>query len=323
MSTLPTPSSPPPTARPERLPARFSAVVPSYQRAAVLPRALESIRAQTRPPEEVVVVDDGSTDGTRELVEALGPPVRYVHQSNAGAAAARNHGARLASSPWLAFLDSDDAWEPDHLERMARAIEATDGEADLYFADLRYDPARGGQRMWEATGLHPGSPHELRREASDWVWMRVQPMMLQASVFARDTFLELGGLREDLPVREDTHLFLVYGCTRPVCAVEGVGTRMFDDGSGRLTAASPARLERYLRASLVLYGDLERRDLDLRREHRRELHRRLAHAELGVAAIEWRQGRRRRALGLGLAGLAHAPGYTLRRTLRIGMGPDA
>jgi glycosyltransferase involved in cell wall biosynthesis len=101
-----------------------SVVIPTYNRAAFLPEAIASVRAQTRPPDEVVVVDDGSTDGTREIVLGLGPGIRYVYQANAGSAAARNAGIRLASGDVLAFLDSDDVWLPRHVEVLLRRLEA-------------------------------------------------------------------------------------------------------------------------------------------------------------------------------------------------------
>ena len=95
-------------------------------------------------------MDDGSTDGTRKLVEAFQPPVRYLHQANAGVSAARNVGAHVASSNWLAFLDSDDVWLPDYLERISRAIEATNGAAFTYFADPAEEGV--GRTVWDKAG---------------------------------------------------------------------------------------------------------------------------------------------------------------------------
>src|SRR6185295_2750617 len=98
-----------------RMQTGISVVVPTYNRARLVVRAVESVLAQTRPPDELIVVDDGSTDDTPAALARFGDRVRLVSQRNAGAAAARNNGLALASRPWAAFLDSDDVWVPDHL----------------------------------------------------------------------------------------------------------------------------------------------------------------------------------------------------------------
>ena len=98
-----------------------SVVIPTYNCAPRLLRALQSVAAQTYPNVEVIIVDDGSTDDTADRVAEWtansGANVRYVRQSNEGPAAARNHGMRLASGDAIAFLDSDDEWRPTKLEK--------------------------------------------------------------------------------------------------------------------------------------------------------------------------------------------------------------
>jgi len=93
----------------------ISVVIPAYNAREVIGRAVESVLAQTRRPDEVIVVDDGSTDGTREAVQRFGDRVRYLFQANAGASAARNTGIEHARGEWIAFLDGDDEWLEDHL----------------------------------------------------------------------------------------------------------------------------------------------------------------------------------------------------------------
>ncbi len=92
-----------------------SVVIPAYNAADSLARAVQSVLEQTCRPKEIVVVDDGSTDETAEVAKAF-PQVHYIRQENAGVAAARNRGIREVSSEWLAFLDADDQWYPRRLE---------------------------------------------------------------------------------------------------------------------------------------------------------------------------------------------------------------
>ncbi len=102
--------------------ATVSVVIPTFNRASVVTRALESVLLQTRPPDELLVVDDGSTDDTAERVRAELPGVRVIEQENRGVSAARNAGIRAATGTWIALLDSDDEWLPEKLDRQLRAV---------------------------------------------------------------------------------------------------------------------------------------------------------------------------------------------------------
>ena len=91
-------------------------VIPAYNAERSIVRALDSVLSQTLPPSEIIVVDDGSVDGTAALVESFGEKVRLIKQPNSGAAAARNTGLAHASASFIAFLDADDYWRPQKLE---------------------------------------------------------------------------------------------------------------------------------------------------------------------------------------------------------------
>lgn len=100
----------------------FSTIIPAYNCADVIGRAIDSVLAQTCPASEIIVVDDGSADNTAEIVKAYGDRVRYVRQENQGPSGARNRGIQQARSDWVAFLDADDVWYPDKLRRQAELI---------------------------------------------------------------------------------------------------------------------------------------------------------------------------------------------------------
>lgn len=99
-----------------------SVIVPAYNRAHLIVATLESALAQTYTPLEIIVVDDGSSDGTPEVVQRFGAPVRYVRQSNAGVAAARNRGFAEGRGEFIALLDSDDIWLPWKLEAQVAVL---------------------------------------------------------------------------------------------------------------------------------------------------------------------------------------------------------
>lgn len=101
-----------------------SCIIPVYNGAAFLREAIESILAQSQGPLEVIVVDDGSTDATPAVAASFGDQVRYIRQANAGPAVARNRGIVEARGTFVAFLDADDLWRPDRLEKqMAPLLE--------------------------------------------------------------------------------------------------------------------------------------------------------------------------------------------------------
>ena len=99
-----------------------SVIIPTYNRKHLLKRALHSASSQTFVPQEIIVVDDGSSDGTKNWVLERFPYVRYIYQDNSGVSSARNAGIKEARGSWIAFLDSDDEWMPDKLEKQERAI---------------------------------------------------------------------------------------------------------------------------------------------------------------------------------------------------------
>ena len=108
----------------------FSVIIPAFNSAATLTRAVDSVLGQTWPAHEVIVVDDGSSDDTRSLAEGYGDAVRVIYQSNAGVSVARNRGAEAATGNWLAFLDADDWYYPERLRWHAEWI-ADDPSLDV------------------------------------------------------------------------------------------------------------------------------------------------------------------------------------------------
>ncbi len=186
---------------------RVSAILPVYNGRRFLAGAVRSVLAQTLLPCELIVIDDGSTDGSLEELEGLPPapfPVRIVRQENAGQSAARNAAARLAEGDLLAFLDQDDSWHPQHLEALIAPLVADPAVGWAYsdFDEMDFD----GHLVTYAFLRVRGGGHPKRTiyecVAGD---LMVLP---SASVIRRTAFEQAGGFDEALCGYEDDDLFV-------------------------------------------------------------------------------------------------------------------
>jgi len=134
----------------------ISVIVPTYNSAHYLTEALESIRAQTVMPTEIIVVDDGSTDETQLVIERMDDPlVRYMRQANGGAASARNAGLAKATGEYIAFLDADDRWHPEMLETQLGILEGAPQVA-LSFTNFERFEERSGQILGDQFRYYHG-----------------------------------------------------------------------------------------------------------------------------------------------------------------------
>jgi len=154
---------------------RISVVIPAFDAARYVAVCLESVLGQTLPPDEVIVVDDGSTDDTATIVEGFGEPVRLLRRCHEGHARAVNHGVSTAVGSLLAFQDADDLWVPDKLERQCAALDA-DADLDVVFGLLEsfVSPelpveSTSRYRVLPAMASYQLSTALMRREAFDRV----------------------------------------------------------------------------------------------------------------------------------------------------------
>lgn len=180
-------------------------IVACYNGAALIPEALRSAQAQIAPPLEILVVDDGSADASREVVAAF-PGVRLIAQANAGVSAARNRGAREARGEWLLFLDQDDGLRPEALEIFRRTAAAHPGYSVYYGA---IETERQGGRGWRVSGsaLCEG-PVPAAARANLY---RVQILAPGAVLIEAGAFRKAGGFDSRYDGVEDQDLFIRLG----------------------------------------------------------------------------------------------------------------
>lgn len=180
-----------------------SVVIPTYNYGRYICETVASALGQTCSPIEVIVVDDGSTDDTRERLAAYGDRVRYIHQQNRGLSAARNTGIRAAEGHYIALLDSDDLWLPDKLERqMTLAVQQPDTGL---IATERYAIDETGRRLdYVAECCSRDGFRELTmRDLLEY------PAFSPSSILARrDCLLTVGGFNESLTAVEDMEMWV-------------------------------------------------------------------------------------------------------------------
>jgi len=177
-----------------------SVVIPTYNRCDRLARAVDSALGQSRPPLEVLVVDDGSTDATVAMLdERTDSRLRVLrHERNLGGAAARNTGIREARGSWIAFLDSDDTWAVDKLRSQVDLLEADRALDGVFCAFARVDPAGARREVRLPEGM------DLRAALS----RRRFVITLSTFLVRRQLLVERGLFDESLPAYQDTDVYL-------------------------------------------------------------------------------------------------------------------
>lgn len=211
----------------------ISVVIPTYNRAALLTRAIASALEQTCPPSEVIVVDDGSSDDTRERCAEIGDRIRYIRIPNGGVATARNAGIAQARGDWIALLDSDDWWEPSKLETQMAAqaavpaaawgiagCEIVDGSgqprsgpesfaaAFPVFRELRTQPERLFGQYLQRFELEAAGARHVCFQGDLFGLLFFGNVALPSSALIRRGFLtQIGGFDPSLRLAEETEFF--------------------------------------------------------------------------------------------------------------------
>ena len=177
----------------------ISVVIPSYNRKDFLKRSIDSAINQTKKPIEIIVVDDGSTDGTETMIKSDYDFVKFIKQKNKGVSAARNIGIEVSIGEWICFLDSDDEWKKDKLEKQINAMKSNPGYKFFH-----------SNEIWIKNGIRINQKKKHKKyggyifdKCLDMCRISPSSVMIDKTVFD-----EVGNFNENLVVCEDYELWL-------------------------------------------------------------------------------------------------------------------
>lgn len=189
----------------------ISLIIPSYNRGSILKRALYSALEQSRPPDEIIVVDDGSTDHSAQMLKQEFPQINTIVQNNRGVSAARNTGIQQATGDWIAFLDSDDSWLEEKLATQVRALQQAPETKVCHTEEI-----------WIRNGTRVNAMHK-HKKTGGWIFKHCLPLcaMSPSSIMIHRSVLDDVGLfDENLPACEDYDLWLRISAKYPVLFIE-------------------------------------------------------------------------------------------------------
>ena len=218
----------------------ISVIIPLYNKERTVAAALRSAAAQSDPAQEIIVVDDGSTDGSAAEVERFmrenaEVPIKFVRQENAGVSAARNRAMTEASGEFVALLDADDSWTPDHLAQIRRVINEYP-DCGIYAS---------GFSVWDGSALTDGDTPRSEGIVDFFAESLVRYVVIpSAAVLRRQTALEEGGFPAGMRMGEDQYLWTKMARRAPVCfspARTTIYSREADNRSAAIYRAEQTR----------------------------------------------------------------------------------
>jgi glycosyltransferase involved in cell wall biosynthesis len=276
---------------------RVSVIIPSFNRGHCIAGSVESVLAQTFQDLEVIVVDDGSTDNTQEVLAHFGDRIRVIRQENGGVSAARNAGVRAARARWIAFQDSDDSWRPEKLQKQIECLERYQGQ--LCFTRSETENGEKLEDIGEiaSTCIDAGVYRVEQAAAIDSVSSARCHPLLQTSVIARELLERVGNFDTSLSAAEDTLLIFNLAFFSGFLYVDQPLVVIHRGSSGSLTydlkpESAARRYASYMRVQATMYWRL----LETYPEKAPVTRRNLAYfisrrAELACVARQWNVAR--------------------------------
>ncbi len=283
---------------------RVTAIIPTHNRATLVRRAIESVLRQTAAERcDVVVVDDGSTDETPAMLAAYRPRVRCVRTPGRGVSAARNAGLAGCTTEFVAFLDDDDAWEPDKIARQLAAFARW--PATVLVAGRVLECRPDGTSALRAMPAVPlDRPADMAAEFFVTNFVPPSAAMLRTSVL-----WQTGGFHEELHIAEDYHLWVRVACRGPAVVLSDVVTRYSSGSPGSLSGRGVRALTQQLRARYLLKSKLRAHSCGaaVRRERHSAWRRGVLRSRTDLRDVCFRAGDFSRAARYGLQALLQDP----------------
>lgn len=183
--------------------ATFSVIIPLYNKRDRVEQSLRSVFAQTFQPYEIVIVNDGSTDGSEQIVEQINHPlIRLIHQTNAGVSAARNKGIEEAKGDWIAFLDADDEWKPDFLDNM-QMLAMTYPQCEVLASAYEMQDYSGARKSIILRKIPFKGEHGILSNYFEVASCSNPPICASAVVVKKDAIQSIGGFPVGIKSGED------------------------------------------------------------------------------------------------------------------------
>ncbi len=205
---------------------KVSVIIPTYNRASVLPRALDSVIKQTYKATQIVVIDDGSTDETQDLIKNKYSQIDFISQQNKGVSAARNIGIKTATSDWICLLDSDDSWQANKLEKQVQAITENPEYLLCHTNETWY---RNGKILKQS---------KKHKKRGGHIFQHCLPLCAispSSVMIHKELFNEVGLFDEELPACEDYDMWLRICCRYPVLFIDKALTNKFGGHDDQLS----------------------------------------------------------------------------------------
>jgi glycosyltransferase involved in cell wall biosynthesis len=205
---------------------KIAVIIPTYNRVVLLKRAIESVIAQTYPADEIIVIDDGSTDGTCRLIKDNNYKIDYLYQKNMGVSAARNTGINATKCEWICLLDSDDSWEPKKLEKQCKALTKNPNYLFCHTNETWY---RNGKI------LHQSKKHEKH---GGYIFRHCLPLCAispSSVIIKKEIFNNVGLFDENLPACEDYDMWLRICCQYQTLFLDEALTNKFGGHDDQLS----------------------------------------------------------------------------------------
>jgi glycosyltransferase involved in cell wall biosynthesis len=232
-------------------------VIPTYNNAPLLRQTLDGVRSQTANGVEIIVVDDGSTDNTAEIVKNYDPRIVYHYQSNRRQAAARNQGVNLARGSYIAFCDHDDVWNERHLELLLDCFNSYPGTG-MVFDNVEFFGDRQAPRLFLEPRLAKSLSHK-RISLKFLLWSSPIASM-SVVMFRKSCFQRLQGLSESVGIMDDFHFYARMAARWELRYVNYVGCRK------RIADSNLSRRTENLKELNVVYlEDIRRNDPEVTR----------------------------------------------------------